>query len=52
MNVSLLYVSYVHAFYGGTQMYVESKVVHIDVKGVPVIGRLRCMFRDPLSVNM
>lgn len=38
MNVSLLYVSYVHPFYGVNQMYVENKDVHIAVKGVPVIG--------------
>lgn len=38
MNVSLLYVSYVDPFYGGNQMYVANKVVHIVVKGVPVTG--------------
>lgn len=37
MNVSLLYVSYVHLFYGGNQMYVANKDVHIAVKAVPVI---------------
>lgn len=38
VNVSLLYVSYGHPFYGGNQMYVENKDVHIAVKGVPLIG--------------
>lgn len=36
----ILYVSYVHPFYGSNQMFVENKIMYmyIDVKGAPVIG--------------